>query len=133
MKTVLKLLFISVLGLFALTGCRTANVYNVMDNPVEVRKGTTDDQVYKAIKTAGSSLGWIITKVKPGLAQGQLNLRDHMALVEIPYNTKSYSIVYKNSNALKYDANKQHIHKNYNAWVQNLDNAIRVQLNNLAD
>lgn len=133
MKTVLKLLFVSILGLFILTGCRTATLYNVNDNQVDVKKGTSEDQVFKAIKTAGSQLGWMITKVKPGLAQGQINLRGNMATVEIPYNTKSYSINYKNSSGLNYDASKQTIHKNYNGWVQNLDNAIRIQLNNLAD
>lgn len=133
MKTILKLLLVSILGLFVLTGCRTATVYNVQGNHVEVKKGTSEDQVFKAIKTAGANLGWVITKTKPGLAQGQLNLRGNMAMVDIPYSTNSYSITYKNSNGLKYDASKQTIHKNYNGWVQNLDNAIRIQLNNLAD
>jgi len=133
MRIVVKLLLISIVGLFVLTGCRTTNLYNITDNPVEVKKGTTDEQVYRAIKAAGSNLGWIITKVKPGLAKGQLNLRGNMAVVDIPYNTRTYSIKYKESVGLNYDVSKQTIHKNYNGWVQNLDNAIRIQLNNLAD
>ena len=40
----------------------------------------------------------------------------------------SYSIDYKNSLNLKYDSTKNTIHKNYNGWIQNLDNAIQVQL-----
>ncbi|MCT7911958.1 hypothetical protein N5912_08950 [Arcobacter lacus] len=133
MKATLKLLFITVLGLFLLTGCRTATLYNVSDSPIEVKKGTSEEQVYKAIKNAGSSLGWMITKVKPGLAQGQLNIRKHMAIVDISYNTTSYSINYRNSSQLDYNAQKNTIHQNYNGWVQNLDNAIKIQLNNLAD
>ncbi len=133
MKTALNLLFASLVGLFVLTGCRTATVYNVQEGAVETKAGVTDEQVYKAIKTAGTNLGWVITKTKPGLAQGQLNLRGNMAQVEIPYSTKTYSILYKNSNGLKYNASNQTIHQNYNGWIQNLDNAIRIQLNTLAD
>ena len=131
MKLTLKLLFMSVLGLFILTGCRTASIYNVSDSTIEARKGISQEQVYRAIKTAGTQLGWQISKEREGLAKGQIMLRDHSAVVEIPYSTKSYSINYKNSNNLKYDASKQTIHKNYNGWVQNLDNAIRLQLGNL--
>ena len=49
-----------------------------------------------------------------------------MAKVDINYNTKTYSITYKDSSDLDYDGTK--IHKNYNGWIQNLDNAIKVQL-----
>lgn len=100
---------------------------------MELRKGTNEDQVYKAIKAAGANLGWIITKTKPGLAQGQLNLRGNMAVVDIPYTTNSYAIEYRDSTGLRYDPARQTIHKNYNGWIQNLDRAIRVQLNMLQD
>ncbi|AYJ80392.1 hypothetical protein AN286_09430 [Aliarcobacter cryaerophilus ATCC 43158] len=135
MTNIFKILLIGLIGVFILTGCRTgATVYNVPTSDISVKKGTTEDQVFKAIRTAGTQLGWIITKVKPGLAEGQLNLRGHSATVEIPYNRTSYAINYKNSSSgLKYDSAKQTIHPNYNGWVQNLNNAIRVQLNNLED
>ncbi|MGD9553727.1 MAG: hypothetical protein AB7D96_06230 [Arcobacteraceae bacterium] len=131
MKNILKLVAIAMIGLVVLTGCRTASVYNVMENPVNVNKGVSDDQMFKAIKMAGLNLGWQITKVKPGLAQGQLNLRDHMAVIEIPYSKDSFSITYKNSSNLNYDAAKNTIHSNYNGWIQNLSNAISLQLSAL--
>jgi predicted porin len=131
MRNILKLVAIAIVGLVVLTGCRTATVYNVMDNPVDIKKSVSDDKMYKAIKKAGLGLGWQITKVKPGLAQGQLNIRDHMATVEIPYNQDSFSITYKNSLNLNYDASKNTIHSNYNGWVQNLSNAISLQLSAL--
>lgn len=116
------------LALVFMSGCRSAAVYNVMDAPAGVKASTTDDQMFKAIKQAGISLGWIVTKTAPGVAQAQLNLRTHMALVEIKYDQKDYSITYKNSMNLDYDPSKGTIHKNYNGWIQNLDNAIKVQL-----
>lgn len=128
MKKLIKLIFVAAIGLFVLTGCRTAAVYNVPNSPVEAAKKVSDEKVYDAIKTAGTSLGWIVKKVKPGVAEARLNIRKHMALVEIRYNNKNYSINYKNSMNLNYDSQKGTIHSNYNGWVQNLDNAIQVQL-----
>ena len=65
---------------------------------------------------------------KPGLIVGTLNLRTHTAVVDIPYTTTSYSILYKSSVNLKQEGNT--IHSNYNGWVQNLDQAIKRQLIN---
>lgn len=47
------------------------------------------------------------------------------AEVEIPYNKKSYSIIYKSSRELNYDENKRKIHKNYNKWVGMLSSSIQ--------
>ncbi|WP_026802997.1 hypothetical protein [Aliarcobacter lanthieri] len=133
MNNIFKILLVSIVGLFVLAGCRAASVYNVVDTPVSLKAGVSDDNIYGAIKTAGAGLGWQITKVKPGLAQGQLNIRKHTAIVEIPYSANSYSIKYKSSSELNYNAEKNTIHNNYNGWVQNLSNAIQVQLNQLQD
>ncbi|MBH0195685.1 MAG: hypothetical protein HP494_08855 [Nitrospira sp.] len=65
---------------------------------------------------------------KPGEIIGTLNLRSHQAVVSIPYTTKQYSILYKSSNNLKYDAATQTIHENYLAWIQRLDGAIRTRM-----
>lgn len=117
-----------ILALVFMSGCRSGAVYNVVGMPSQVKQSTTDDQMFKAIKTAGMSLGWIVTQVEPGHATAQINLRAHMALVDIKYTQKTYSITYKNSMNLNYDAEKGTIHSNYNGWVQNLNNAIQVQL-----
>lgn len=131
MKNIFKVSAIAILLITIFAGCRAAAVYNVNQNPVTVKKSTTDDQLFKAIKIAGLNLGWQVTKVKPGLAQAQIFLRDHMALVEIPYNKENFSINYKDSKNLNYDPEKGTIHKNYNGWVQNLRNAINLQMSSL--
>jgi hypothetical protein len=61
----------------------------------------------------------------PGLMRGMLNLRTHQAVVDIPYDTQRFSIRYVSSSNLDYDGNA--IHRNYNSWVQNLQNAIVAQ------
>ena len=108
-------------------GCRTATIMNVKDAPVEVTgKQVTTDEVKQAILRAGATLGWQMKETEPRNIVGTLFLRSHMAQVDIPYSNESYSILYKNSENLKYDGTS--IHSNYNGWVQNLDRAIRAQL-----
>ena len=128
-KYLLALVFCSMLVL--VSGCRTSPVYNVDKHGFESSKGDyTEEDVKKAIKRAGSGLGWIISYEEPGHAIGTLYIRDHMAKVDINYDMEGYSITYKDSSNLKYDASEGEaiIHSNYNGWVQNLDNAIRTQL-----
>ncbi len=133
MKKLFKISGLVGIVLLVLTGCGAASVYNIQNNPVEVKQSSTNDDIYKAIKRAGVSLGWIITKVKDGEAKATINLRTHQAVVRIDYNKTEYSITYLNSINLKYDAQKNTIHSNYNSWIQNLEQAINVRLSMLAE
>ncbi len=129
-----KILVSVALASVVFSGCsRLAPVYDVSQSPIEIKKGKTSEDVYQAIKRAGVGLGWVITKKRDGLAEGKLSLRKHLAVVEIPYSTSSYSINYKSSVELNYNDAKKTIHKNYNGWISNLDNAIQVQLSTLVD
>ena len=122
-------LWASQIGMLALTllGCVSNPVYNVTDAPVTTStRGYQARDVRNAILQAGASLGWQMKDVRPGLIIGTLNLRDHMAQVEISYNRRTYSIVYRDSHNLNYDG--VNIHKNYNGWVQRLSTAINSQL-----
>ena len=113
-----------------LVGCRTAPVYNVTDAPVNSSSGSpTLEDMSQAITKAGVGLGWQMKPVEPGYTIGTLYLRSHMAQVDIKYNAQSYSITYKDSSDLNYDG--EVIHKNYNGWIQNLDNRIRAELSAL--
>jgi hypothetical protein len=109
-----------------LAGCRTAPVYDVVAVPVVTTKPATMESVQNAIVLAGTGLGWVMEPQRPGTITGILNLRDHRAVVEVTYDTKAYSIKYKDSSNLNYNGTS--IHKNYNGWVENLDKAIRSQL-----
>jgi hypothetical protein len=93
-----------------------------------VPPGLTIDDVGKAIQNGGNSLGWAMEQKYEGLIIGTLNIRTHMAQVKIPYSSTSYSIIYKDSTNLKYDAEKKTIHSNYDGWIQNLNNQIRARL-----
>jgi hypothetical protein len=117
--------------LVAVTGCRGAGqIYEVKDAPVQTATGKQPslEDVQKAIITAGAGLGWQMAVAKPGEIIGTLNIRSHQAVVSIPFTTKNYSILYKDSANLKYNAEKQTIHENYSGWIQRLDGAIRARL-----
>jgi hypothetical protein len=120
-------------ALIALTlgACATAPIYNVSEAPVSTSSGKSlqASQVRQAIITAGSALGWRIVDAGPGRLEGTLNLRTHVAVVEIPYSATRYSIVYKGGENL--NAANGTIHKNYNGWVQNLERGIRSGLSTL--
>ena len=119
-------------GVLLFVACTAAPIMNVQNSPVNVSKSNpTLEDVSKAIVRAGVGLGWQMTPQKPGLMQGRLALREHVAVVDIKYDRKSYSIDYKDSNNLNYDASQQKIHRNYNGWIQRLDNAIQAQLSAL--
>ena len=111
--------------LLLLVGCRTADLYNVQGAP-GASKAVSMADVEAAIRRAGQGLGWQIVPQGPGKAEGTLVLRDHRAVVDITYDTKSYSIKYKDSSNLQYDGKT--IHSNYNGWIQNLDKAISKEL-----
>ena len=122
---VLCVLFVAVMG------CRGgAQIFQVKEAPVQTATGKQPslEDVQKAIITAGVGLGWQMAVAKPGEIIGTLNVRSHQAVVSIPYTTKNYSIIYKDSANLKYNAEKQTIHENYSGWIQRLDGAIRARL-----
>ena len=111
-----------------LGACTTQPIYNVSDAAISTTsgKGLTQGQVRSAIITAGTSLGWRVADAGPGRLEATLSLRNHVAVVTIPYSGSKYSIVFKSAENL--DAKDGQIHRNYNGWVQNLDKAIRAEL-----
>lgn len=44
----------------------------------------------------------------------------HYVQVEIPFTETDYSILYRDSEEMDYDAERQRIHRKYNGWVNNL-------------
>lgn len=121
----------SVLVLLA-AGCRgSVPIYNVTSAPVFASKQNPSlDEIGMAIQRAGTTLGWQMKQTKPGHIIATLAYsRNEVAVVDVNYSVKSYSIQYKDSSQLNYDG--RNIHRNYNVWIDNLDKGIRAQLNNL--
>ena len=124
-KSIIIALLVPMLVIFS--GCRSENIRNVESQPlISSSESVKLDNVTKAIQRAGASLGWAMRVMKPGHIEGTLNLRKHMAKVDIMYDAKNYSIKYKDSAELGYDGTQ--IHKNYNSWISNLNSNIQKQM-----
>ena len=131
MKQLLSGILVACLAVVIVTGCRGAGqIYNVKEAPIATSTGKelTLDQVGKAIMDAGIGLRWIMVVTKPGQIVATQNARSHTAIVDIAYDTKTYSMTYKDSVNLNYNAEKQTIHEAYSGWIRNLDNAIKGRL-----
>ena len=132
-KNMRRTKFLTVVLLVALAGfavgCKTAPVHNIADAPVNTSKSVTQNEVKNAIMRAGSGLGWQMKETGPGRLSATLIKRTHKAVLDITYDTKTYSINYKDSSDLNYDGSN--IHKYYNNWVLNLDKRISLELNSL--
>lgn len=105
-------------------GCRVVPVENVTNAPF-TREAPSLEAAATAITVAGASLGWQVSEESAGHLIGRLPLRTHLAVVDIYHDTKSYSILYKDSTNLRYDGRK--IHQNYARWIANLQKGIGVQ------
>jgi len=123
-KNILPVLFV----LLLLAGCTSRPIVNITDQPVVAAAGKslTADQVRNAIVGAGNGLGWTMTPVSPGLISGRFVKQDHVAVVDIRYSEKMYSITYKDSINLNYRGTQ--IHKAYDEWIEGLDREIRSEL-----
>ena len=112
----------------ALAGCNSAPIQNVSQAPAISASGKplSRDQVRGAIVRAGAALGWQMKDEGPNMLVGTIALRNHSAVIEIPYSANNYSVKYRSSANL--DEKNGNIHKNYNGWIQNLQRGINAQL-----
>lgn len=108
---------------------RTAPVYNVVQAPINVPNSVPMSTLDKTIRMAAANRGWTVKSEGPGKIEARVVVRDHVAVVDITYSRKQYSITYKDSQNLKYDGSM--IHKNYNSWVQLLANDINARVSAL--
>ncbi len=111
-------------ALLVLVAACTAPIHNIDSEPVITQRDVTLEEVKQAIITAGTGLGWDMIPQEDGRITGKLYIRTHVAVVDITYTTEEFSITYVDSTNLKYDGKV--IHRNYNNWVQNLENRIQV-------
>src|SRR4029078_11915247 len=98
-----RILFVLGVALL-LAGCTTRPILNVTDQPVVTTAGkpVSPDQFGNAIVKAGNSLGWVMTPVSPGLVNGRLALRDHLAVVDVRYTATTYHITSQDKCTLIY-------------------------------
>lgn len=92
-------------------------------------KPATAEQIRAALQAAGGQRGWQITPAGAGKAVAVLNVRGkHSVTADVAYGNGQYSIKYRDSTNMNYDAGANSIHPKYNAWVQTLIDETRIQL-----
>ena len=118
--------------LIFLSGCRSMRivpVVNIHNSSIEVDGKYSKNDIKKAIITAVKGQGWGIQSKKRNHIVAVLFVRQITASIDIRFNKKSYSITYKDSTNLNYNGTK--IHRNYNTWIQNLDNRIQTEISSI--
>lgn len=128
-------------GLLASTAYARSPVPVVNHENVAVTTGTgraflSADEVKAAIIAAAgrTQYGWSVTDGEAGTLVATTRVRGkHTAVASISYNSSSYSVTYRDSSDLNFKVvnGVPKIHPNYNVWVQQLVDAIRVQLQQL--
>ena len=116
--------FFAALLILMAASCRQATILNVENMSLNAPPTATMEDVESAIKRAGVGLGWQVSTISPGLLEARLPIRAHLAVTAIRFDTQTFSITYKDSMNLKYNATNMTIHSNYVSWVQNLEKAI---------
>lgn len=113
-----------VLLLIGLAGCGGAVEFqSLITAPVghQSGQGVTLDQVEKAIIRGGAHRGWVLSPAGPGHLIGTLHVRRHVLIVDITFDTKTYSIKYKDSTNLHYTKDPdgtEWIHHRPAGWIQ---------------
>jgi hypothetical protein len=114
----LCLVFVPMLVL--LMGARTVPL--VDPAPILVPAGSPIKNVERSIKAGLVGRQWTIGVDEPGHIVAQLNLRTHMAKIDVAYDTSAIAMKYLDSSDLLFEDTKEGrvIHRNYLNWMQNL-------------
>ncbi|MCG5537206.1 hypothetical protein [Halorhodospira sp. 9622] len=113
-------------GLLLAACARTAALEEPTGVPIE--GDWSLEEIADVIRDAGRERGWAIREEADGHMVGVLNVRDHRAEVDIHFDETSLDIEYRDSVNLRYDEERQTIHRNYNRWVDHLEQDLRVRL-----
>ena len=121
-------LFALALALFALNAqARTAGMGNFDNLPVTNAKGepASPAQMKAAVIQGAAARGWTLSDIRNDRAIATIQVRGkHTVTTDVLFTAGQVSVKYKDSVNMNYTGNE--IHPNYNAWVQNLVDSIRV-------
>jgi hypothetical protein len=132
MKNILRLFAIA-LTFAALNAHARGNVPILNHDAVQAVTGAgkpaSPEQIRTALQAAGSPRGWTITPAGNGKALAVLDVRGkHTVSADITYASGQYSIKYRDSSNMNYEAGSNSIHPKYNMWVDQLVRDTRAQL-----
>ena len=126
MKLIFAFMFVIVT-----TGCATGYaIYNVTDNPTKSYGNIdlTKEEIKGAIILGGENKDWLMAEKSDGHIVATQNYKGLVAVADIYYNEKTFSIKYNDSHGLSYDPSTQLINKRYNRWIKYLERSIQSAL-----
>lgn len=103
----------------------------VIPDPIPVPQNLDTKQVVRAIKLAMTARTWLIASEAPGRIEAGITVRSHSARIVVEYDATQIRIQHVDSSELQEDVDREGvhvIHRNYNSWLQNLAQDIRLQL-----
>lgn len=114
-------------AVFLVACSSNAPIVNYTGAPVETASGKQDlMKVKKAIVFGGTKVGWQMQPVSDGNIRASLFSSGRIIKLDIKYDTKTYSIIYKHSSNLGYNGST--INPEYNNLVGELNRNIRSEL-----
>ena len=130
-----KVFAVVLAGVLLLAACdRRSPMEDVVNAPTEAPSRVSLETVTDVILRAGKERGWQMTETRPGLIRGDLVTGGgkHEVVVDVAYDTKTFSITYVDSKNMNYEVNFDgpYIHYKYNRWVRILKEDIQEALSN---
>lgn len=116
-------------SLLILASCRAAPVYDVIQERFETQRSVSMAALGKMIRMTAADRGWTTKRIGRGRIEARLANREHLAVVDITFNRRHFSITYKDSRNMNYDGST--IHAKYSSWVRNLANDIKANAGGL--
>jgi hypothetical protein len=100
--------------------------------PISVPVGVSQAQVKTSIINALEGRGWTLDNLADGDILSTLHLREHTATIRITYDAAAVNLTYLRSTNLNYreKGDQRSIHRNYNGWIDYLEQDIRRNLQN---
>ena len=112
--------------------CAGKPIYNVDGHHFPVAAQSMPiSKIRAAIIEAAEARDWQVKPIGEGHLEAVYVRNTHKAVVDILYDRQTYSIHYKSSENLK--AQDGTIHRNYNRWVNNLDEEIQKKVSSAAN
>ena len=111
-------------------GCATIQVPEISGRvPCQVQ---LSGQVEEAIYSALDAQHWVILAADDHWIKARKQVNQRQATVEIAYGYRGFSIDYRDSEQMQYDAESDTIDATYAAWVKRLERHIETLLQHVA-
>lgn len=130
-RTRLRLAAVASLLLFAAACTAPMHMVDKVPYGWGPAKGVTLAQVQSTVEETAKHEGWTLSNVKTGsfTAERQWDRDKHDIVVDVVYDLKKFSIVYKNSKQMGYSGTS--IHHTYNDMVERLEDHIKTNVSKL--